>query len=111
MRLKRGFFRSMNNSVCGKTMETLRNTVDVTSEKFCLSKEIQLILALVHKIRGELTLNKPAHVRMCLLDLSKTLMYDFHYDYTKNKYEDKARLLFTDTDSLLYEKIHTRDAI
>ena len=46
---------------------------------------------------------------MCILQLAKLLMYEFHYDYTKNKYDDKSRPLFTDTDNLMYE-IKTEDA-
>ena len=52
--------------------------------------------------------NKPVYVGQAILDLSKTLMFDFHYNYIKKKYKAKAELMFTDTDSLLYQ-IHTDD--
>ena len=110
------FFKLMNNSVFGKTMENIRKRVDVrlvTDEKKLLkltskptyvsSKIFNENLLAVHKIKETLTLNRPAYVGMCILDLSKTLMYDFHYNYIKKKYGDKAKLLFTDTDSLTYE--------
>ena len=112
----------MNNSVFGKTMENLRKRVDVklvTNEKtldkltskptFVSSKILNENLIAVHKVKETLTLNRPAYVGMCILDLSKTLMYDFHYNYIKKKYNDRAKLLFTDTDSLTYE-IETNNA-
>ena len=113
---EKDFFKLMNNSVFGKTMENIRKRVDVrlvTDENKLLkwtskptyvsSKIFNDNLVAVHKIKETLTLNKPAYVGMCILDLSKTLMYDFHYTYIKNKYGDKAKLFFTDTDSLTYE--------
>ena len=113
---EKDFFKLMNNSVFGKTMENIRKRVDVrlvTNEKKLLkmaskptyvsSKIFNENLVAVHKIKETLTLNRPAYVGMCILDLSKTLMYDFHYNYIKEKYGDKAKLLFTDTDSLTYE--------
>ena len=113
---EKDFFKLMNNSVFGKTMENLRKRVDVrsvTDEKKLLkltskptyvsSKIFNENLVAVHKIKETLTLNRPAYVGMCILDLSKTLMYDFHYNYIKEIYGNKAKLLFTDTDSLTYE--------
>ena len=52
--------------------------------------------------------NKPVYCGMAILDLSKTLMYKFHYDYILPKYGKNQKLLFTDTDSLCYE-IQTED--
>ena len=106
----------MNNSVFGKTMENLCKRVDVrlvTNEKkldkltskptYVSSKIFNENLMAVHKVKETLTLNRPAYVGMCILDLSKMQMYDFHYNYIKKKYNNRARLLFTDTDSLTYE--------
>ena len=120
---EKDFFKLMNNSVFGKTMENIRKRVDVrlvTDEKklskyTCTSKPTYVSskifndnLVAVHKIKETLTLNRPAYVGMCILDLSKTLMYEFHYKYIKDKYQEKAELLFTDTDSLTYE-IESKD--
>ena len=119
---EKDFFKLMNNSVFGKTMENIRKRVDVrlvTSKEKLLklaskptyvsSKIFNENLVAVHKIKETLTMNRPAYVGACILDLSKTLMYDFHYNYIKHKYGNKAKLLFTDTDSLTYE-IETNDA-
>ena len=106
----------MNNSVFGKTMENLRKWVDVrlvTNERkldkltakptYVSSKIFNENLMAVHKVKETLTLNRPAYMGMCIPDLSKTLMYDFHYNYMKKKYNNRAKLLFSDTDSLTYE--------
>ena len=118
---EKDFFKLMNNSVFGKTMENIKNRVDVklvnTEEKFkklvakpnFKSRKIfSENLISVHMKKTSLTMNKPVYLGMCILDLSKTLMYDFHYNYIKPKYGNKAKLLFTDTDSFMYE-IETED--
>ena len=111
----------MNNSVFGKTMENIRNRVDVklvnTKEKlrklvakpnFKSCKIFNENLVSVHMKKTSLTMNKPLYLGMCILDLSKTIMYDFYYNYLKEKYGDKVKLLFSDTDSLMCE-IQTED--
>ena len=119
---EKDFFKLMNNSVFGKTMEKIRNRVDVKLVN-TLEKAKKLIakpnlkgppkifsenLISVHMKKTSLLMNKPVYLGACILDLSKTIMYDFHYNYIKAKYGDKAKLLFTDTDSLMYE-IETED--
>ena len=97
-------------------MENIRKRVDVklvtdknkllkmsSKPTYVSSKIFNENLVAVHKIKETLTFNRPAYVGMCILDISKTLMYDFHYNYIKQKYGNKAKLLFRDTDSLTYE--------
>ena len=60
------------------------------------------------KRKVKLMLNKSPYVGMCILKLSIVLMYEFHYDYIKNKFGNDSRLLFTYTDRLMYE-IKTED--
>ena len=118
---EKDFFKLMNNSVFGKTMENIRNRVNVklvnTGEQFKKltakpnfdsRKIFNENLVSVHMKKTSLTMNKPVYLGMSILDLSKTVMFDFHYQYIKPKYGKQAKLLFTDTDSLLYE-IQTED--
>ena len=115
------FFKLLNNSVFGKTRENIRKRIDVrlvTDQKklsklvskptYVNSKIFNEDLVAVHKIKETLTLKRPAYVGMYILDLSKRLMYDFHYNYITSRYGKKAKLLFTDTDNLCYE-IETED--
>ena len=65
-------------------------------------------LVAIQKRKVALKLNKPAYIGTCILDLSKVVMYKFHYDYIKNKDDNKSKLLFSDTDSLM-DKIKAED--
>ena len=60
-------------------------------------------LAAIHKSKVTLTINKPAYIGMCILEISKVLMYKFHYDYIKRKYGNNSRLLLPDTENLMYD--------
>ena len=111
----------MNNPAYRKTMENLRGRIDVdylkwTSKPSYTSHKIfDNYLVAICKNKVPLTFNKPAYNptflhsnSMCILELSKILMYKFHYLYIKNKYGSDSRLLFTDTATLMYE-IKTED--
>ena len=59
-------------------------------------------------VKMEITMNKPVYLGQAILDLSKTLMYEFHYDYMRPSYGSKVTLCYMDTDSFVYE-IETED--
>ncbi|GBO14457.1 hypothetical protein AVEN_255570-1 [Araneus ventricosus] len=113
---EKDFFKLLNTAVYGKTMENLRNLVKVDivqtkkrAEKLVASPAFHAftifdenVVAVQRKLT-KLCLNRPIQVGFVILELSKVLMYDFHYNVIMTKYGDKARLLFTDTDSLCYE--------
>ena len=120
---EKNFYKLMNNSVFGKTMENLRNRVDIkivrSNEKDKIRKLVASPLYARHVIftndlvgidmhKSRLLLNKPVYTGMTILDKSKILMYDFFYNHLKKQYGEKCELLYTDTDSLLL-KIETED--
>ena len=111
---EKDFFKLMNNSVFGKTMENVRNHRDikiVTTDKrrsilasepnYDSTKYISKDLLIMKMKKTEVKMNKPIYLGQAILDLSKTLMYEFWYDYIKPKYADKARLCHMDTDSFV----------
>ena len=133
---EKDFFKLMNNSVFGKTIENIRKRQNVllvddrekaakltTRSNFDRATIFDSNLIAVHMKRTEVYFNKPVYVGQAILDLSKILMFDFHYNYIREKYKgvspksgqagkaspsSRANLLFTHTDSLLY-LIHTDD--
>ena len=103
----------MNSSTFGKTMENLRKRINIrlinnardykkyaSKPGFVSQKIFSKNFVAIHEIKAILTLDKPIYVAFSILDLSKLLMYEFHYKYIKSKYN--VKLLFTDTDSLVY---------
>ena len=121
---EKDFFKLMNNSVFGKTMENVRDRSKIRIVNGQETEKLERLIAKpnyrgafvfensglvsVSMEESTVTLNKPIYLGQAILDLSRTLMYNFHYGYVKPKYGDRARLLFTDTDSLCYQ-IQTED--
>jgi hypothetical protein len=114
-------FKLYNNSVFGKTMENIRNRINI--ELVCDWKRAKKLIAKsnfhssiiftenlvsIHMLKTSLEFNKPIYVGMSILDLSKTLMYDFHYDIMVPKFNQDLQLMYMDTDSFVYQ-IHTED--
>ena len=115
------FFKLMNNSVFGKTIENVRNHRNiklVTSDKrrkrlvsepsYHLHKKFSEHLMTIEMKKTKAKMTKPIYLDMSILDISKTLMYKFWYDYIKPKYGDRAKLCYTDTDSFVIHII-TKD--
>lgn len=126
-KFEKDFYKLMNNAVYGKTMENVENRKDI---RLCTHWEsigkrlgaVALIakpnfisctifsenLVAVHLQKRSVTYNKPTYIGFCVLELSKTVLYNFFYNVIKKKYGENASLLYTDTDSLIL-KIKTDD--
>ena len=118
---EKDLFKLMNNSIFGKTMENIRKHRDiklVTTDKkrSKLVSEpnyhtINLIsedLSIIEMKKTKVKMNKPIYLGLSILEISKTLMYEFWYDYMKPKYNDKVKLCFMDTNSFIMN-IKTND--
>ena len=109
---EKDFFKLMNNADFGKTMENVRKHRDiklVTTDKrrnqlasepnYHTTKYFSENLMAIEMKKTKVKMNKPIYLGMSILDISKTLMYEFWYDYIKPKYQGKAKLCYMDTDS------------
>ena len=120
--LEKGFFKLMNNSVFGKTMENIRKHTNIklvtTEEKYLctvMKPNFKSGVLFGENLMGcemgkiNVVMNKPVYLGQVILDLSKIIMYEFHYDYMVPKYGlEKLKLCYMDTDSLVYD-IKTED--
>ena len=108
-------YKLFNNCIYGKSIENARKEINVklindkkkyqkivNKPNFMSQKIIDKNFLPVHCSKKILTLNKPIYIEFCILELSKLLMYQFYYDYVLKSFDD-VKLLFTDTDSLVYE--------
>ncbi|KAL9987185.1 hypothetical protein ACROYT_G001444 [Oculina patagonica] len=113
---EKNFYKLMNNSVFGKTMENLRNRVDIRIARSDETNKLRKLVASplysrhvmfsndlvgIDMRKSRLFLNKPVYTGMTILDVSKLCMYDFYYNHLKKEYGERCELLYTDTDSLL----------
>ena len=119
---EKDFFKLLNNSVFGKTMEDVRRRINIKlitepamfkkhtakvtykrSVVFMNDEEKEEYFVGLEAKRTSIKLDKPIYTGFTVLELSKLHMYDFHYNHMMEKYgPERAKLLFTDTDSLTY---------
>ena len=118
---EKDFYKLMNNSVFGKTMENIRNHRDI---KLVNNKEKYLKTVMKPNFKSgtllgpdlmgcemgkiKVVMNKPVYLGQAILDLRKIIMYEFHYDYMIPKYGNRIKLCYMDTDSYVYD-IKTED--
>ena len=119
---KKDFFKLMNNYVFGKSMENVSKHRDIklatTDEKkkkklvsepnYPTAKHFSENLLVIEVKKTKVKLNKPVYLGMSILDITKTIMNEFWYDYIKPKYEDRAKVCYMDTDSFAIH-IETED--
>ena len=85
-----------------------RRSIFASESNYHSSKRISKDLMIMEMRKVEVKMNKPIYLGQAILDVSKTLMYEFWYDYIKPKYKEKARLCYIDTDSFVI-RIKTED--
>ena len=118
---EKDFFKLMNNSVFGKMMEDIRKHRNIglvtTEEKYLhmvMKPNFKSGVLFGENLMGcemgkiKVVMNKPVYLGQAILDLSKIVMHEFHYDYMGPKYGNKLKLCYMDTDSLVYD-IKTED--
>ena len=96
---EKNFFKLMNNSAFGKTMKNVRKHRDI--KLAATKRKMKKKGRNAEMKKAKVKMNKAKYLGMSILDISKTLMYEFWYDYIKPKYQEKAKLCYMDTDSVI----------